>query len=368
MQTYAARVNELAKQEHELIIHSLAHEDNAGNFDRHVLVIEKWLRNYSAGFFIRDLEEIIQILSVLRSRMETHPQMFQSVLTTTLVVAGKPLFECKANERLRTVSINLMKRFYKSLSDFWSLSTCDTKTRQDIALLFRTVSNGGVDPRILKVDVRHWQPDGEKTQVTDRSFVHMLLRDGGAVEMISREFMETVSALLGDANAKEEARLIKEQADREAAAIRERQGLPTPNSQRGPGDDSDSSDDEAPSQPPGGMEGAPAAANQGPETQDDQGDLQLTARLLFLLVTELAAESAETAAHLCGLGFCAGLIDTLHCALQADLRDERVGVCVSILWTALEARLDLPRRFVYMETFNISPFVFFFCPLPHSTA
>ena len=38
-----------ASRKYELLIHSLCHEDNAGNLERHALLLDKWCRDYFDG-------------------------------------------------------------------------------------------------------------------------------------------------------------------------------------------------------------------------------------------------------------------------------------------------------------------------------
>ena len=126
MSTQGATIGSLsagdAGAKYELLLHSLTHEDTCSNYSRHKLVLEQWARDYSEGFFVRDLPYVGRVLDVLRDRLETHESMFRAVTSSVLKLAALPLFETKANERLRPASVAIIKEYLRSLTLFWSTS------------------------------------------------------------------------------------------------------------------------------------------------------------------------------------------------------------------------------------------------------
>ena len=67
-------------KQYELLIHSLTHEHTKQYIDRHLLLYEKWCRDYSDGFYIRDISYIIQLFDILRNRCQTHRSMFLPII------------------------------------------------------------------------------------------------------------------------------------------------------------------------------------------------------------------------------------------------------------------------------------------------
>ena len=65
---------------YELLIHSLTHEHSNKNFDRHLLLFQKWCRDYNDGFYIRDLDFVVIVLGILRERLSSHYKLFRTVL------------------------------------------------------------------------------------------------------------------------------------------------------------------------------------------------------------------------------------------------------------------------------------------------
>ena len=160
-----------SKNQMLLLLHSLTHEDTATNYSRHQLVLQKWCRDFKEGFFIRDLEYIIQVFAVVRDRLVSHHQMFRPILSQILHIAALPLFEAKANERLRSPSIDVVRRYFYELTQFWSND--DLLLTAEITKTFRCIVNGGLDPSILKADAKdaQWVSDGFRVQVQDKDYL-----------------------------------------------------------------------------------------------------------------------------------------------------------------------------------------------------
>ena len=185
-----------AGQQYELLIHALSHEHTRENIDRHALALEKWIRDYDEGFYVRDLRDIIVVLQIMRERLLSHPEIFSGILTKFLKVCSKPLFESRANERLKPECTESIRAYFKEVSKFWLV--CEQKSRVEIASALRCIVNGGTDPTILKADVVKWESDGTRTQVTDKLYIQTLLREGLAIDAIVEEFEFAVNAIKKD--------------------------------------------------------------------------------------------------------------------------------------------------------------------------
>ena len=183
-----------ASAKYELLLHSLTHEDTCSNYSRHQLVLEQWARDFSEGFFIRDLPYVGRVLDVLRERLALHESMFRPVTMSVLKIAALPLFETKANERLRPASVAIIKNYLRGLTLFWSTSTTpDQALNSEVIKCFRSITNGGLDPSILKVDIKDklWENDGFRVQVTDKSYLQTQLRESGTVSVLLSQFLDS---------------------------------------------------------------------------------------------------------------------------------------------------------------------------------
>lgn len=184
--------------QYDILIHSLTHEHSKEFFDRHVLLFEKWCRDYNDGLFISDLDYVITVFSILRERLLSHYALFRPVLSEVLKICAKPLLESKANERLRPPSIDRIGRYFLDLAFFFK--QCDSNLGKEIAKCFRCIVAGGDDPTILKVDRIEWVGDGSKLQITDRQYIQSLLREGKALEVIVSSFLISIDSFMQESN------------------------------------------------------------------------------------------------------------------------------------------------------------------------
>lgn len=327
----------------ELIIHSLTHEDTRDNIARHQLVLQKWCRDYREGFFVRELHYVCEILAVLRDRLVTHRAMFRQILTSVLQIASLPLFEAKANERLRTTSIELIKRYFYELTTFWSYDTDGQPAEQvlnsEITKSFRCIVNGGLDPAILKADIADakWENDGFRVQVTDAIYLQTQLRESGAITAMVQHFLHSAEQY--------ENEFDKHTAFLEAAAAlqREKEKLMKKGAKPPSTADDDSSDDEpAVSSVPadGTADGTDEIATglSSAPSKELLADFQELLGGMKNLVMELTVDS-KTAALMAQEGLGDGAIRLLKIASDNSPRDPQVSFVVDILWTCLDAYL-----------------------------
>jgi len=323
----------------ELVLHSLTHEDTRDNIARHQLVLQKWCRDYHEGFFVRELHYVCEILAVLRSRLSTHRVMFRPIVTSVLQIASLPLFEAKANERLRTTSIELIKRYFYELTTFWSYDTdgviAEQALNSEITKSFRCIVNGGLDPAILKADIADakWQNDGFRVQVTDAMYLQTQLRESGAVSALVQHFLHSAGLY--------EREFDNHTAYLEAVAAIQREkeklmkkGAPAPSPS------ADDSDDEPAlsSTPSDGTNEEVAAGLGGAPSKELLADFQELLGGMRNLVMELTVDS-KTAAVMALDGICDGAIRLLKISSANSPRDPQVSFAVDILWTCLDAYL-----------------------------
>ena len=149
--------SEESAKDHELLIHTLTHEHSVGNIIRHKQVLMQWTKDYAEGFFIRDLKYVIEIFGILRDRLASDHDLFREVVSAIFKVAALPLFEAKANERLKAACVDIVKAYFLDLCSFWDDN--DPVLNAEIGKCFRSIVNGGLDPTILKKDVKKWEDD-----------------------------------------------------------------------------------------------------------------------------------------------------------------------------------------------------------------
>jgi hypothetical protein len=348
-----------SQKEYEVLIHAISHEHTRDNFDRHVLVLEKWLRDYEKGFFLRDLPSINFIIVLLRERMVTQNELFQPIVIGMLKVASQPLYESKANERLRTYVRNNIVTFYIELAKIWEI--CDMRTRITLASTFRCIVNGGVDPRILKVDVTPFAPQDDRTPMADKVYIQGLLRESGVTCTIVREFLVSVDLMCSfapDAAESMAAPLeVKKKkddgVDDEAAPESTQSGSGSGTLPRDKTGMDEDSDEEAFNNTlaastsivdgGAGAVGEPSLADASSallsKTDDGAGAASEAGKTFLDLCVELSAD-IDTCVLMADTSVCVGLIKLLTIAASESLRDERVAVCVDMIWKCMGERTN----------------------------
>jgi hypothetical protein len=78
-----------ADENYQLLLHSLTHDHTESNVDRHVLLFEKWCRDYVDGVYICHLKYVIKLLQILRERVELHSALFLPLVPSVLKVLSK---------------------------------------------------------------------------------------------------------------------------------------------------------------------------------------------------------------------------------------------------------------------------------------
>lgn len=168
---------------YENMLHALSHEHMKENVDRHVLVLEKWTRTFADGIYIGDLPAVVSMLNILKDRLKSHEQLFQPVLLQVFQICSKALLESKSNERLRSDGIENIKHYLHELATFLPIGSLAAQTA--CVKMFRCIANGGFDPSVLSEEVPQSSPKENAMQVTDKIYIQNLIRECGAIAVIS---------------------------------------------------------------------------------------------------------------------------------------------------------------------------------------
>lgn len=341
MSRVASQSAEESAKDHELLIHTLTHEHSVSNVSRHEQALRQWTKDYAEGFFIRDLHYVIQIFGILRERLASHQEMFREILSRVLKVAALPLFESKANERLKAPCVDIIKAYFLELCYFWTED--DPVLNGEVTKCFRSIVNGGLDPTILKGDIQKWKDDGFRKQVTDKIYLQTLLRDSTAVSHLVKGFLSgscayetefnNVNAAL-DAIAAREAEREKEKAEflkKMTKSGKHTKDVPT---------DEDDSDDDLASKSEVQSDTNKATKSGGGPDKTLMGDYQELMKGTKCLMMELTADT-RTSALMCAEGICDGAVRLLCIAASTSPRDPQVAANVDLIWTVMESYLSL---------------------------
>ena len=338
-----------AAQSYELMLHGLTHEHNAGNIDRHALLLEKWCRDFCEGFYIRDLRYVIQVFGVLRKRLATHPSLFRPALTMLLKVCSLPLFEVKANERLRSPCVEIIKEYFFEICKFWLHG--DALRNAEITRCFRCQVNGGVDPAVLKADVQRWVSDGLRVQVTDRIYLQTLLRDAGVVDFLVDVFnasadlykadfvalwgsdIKVKATTAGPATGGETAAGYDSDDDNAAAAAAAGAAAAATTEGLGGGSlaEAESLADSSVT-----VSGLPDALEASKQALSDAQELTKAGTALMMELTE----DSRSACAMCSRGVSIGAMQLFDVASRLNLRDAAVGKNLDLVWTVVDAYLQ----------------------------
>ena len=368
----SSSTSQIPENEYEVLIHALSNEHTKNNIDRHVKVLDRWLRIYAKGFFLRDLKSIITIMKILKERLTTHTELFQPILTDLLKVCGMPLYETKANERLTASVQTDMKDYYSELALFWDI--CNFRTKINLASTFRTIVNGGIDPKILRVDVVPYEMEEDRQPVIDKVLNQEILRDCGVVEVIVHQYLIAVSQfknIVGDASLDAASYMPSSDIVVEGSPTNSGNNTAShvnnasiddtavPMMQIGADDDSDDegfNNQLAASTSVIEGEGATGTGVHGTQeegavsnsltdlssavlTMSNDSAMYAEAVLVFLKLCFEMGEYEESALLMCNTGVCKALLDTLAISARENLRDERVSITMDLLWTCLEMRV-----------------------------
>ena len=313
-------------KQYELLIHSLTHEHTKQYIDRHLLLYEKWCRDYSDGFYIRDISYIIQLFDILRNRCQTHRSMFLPIIFDILKICSKPLFEVKANERLRAPGITKQCSYYVGIAKFWEQDDVDIKI--EVTRAFRCIINGGIDPTILRSEIVTWESDGLRVQVTDKAFIQKLIRDCDALQMISTELLINVEKYYYDSV--------------DFSNITMNSTKSKPNEQKTNAYDSD--DDIRPIT--SSMEGSDETKDDKKTINDDQEAIkfkisksQELCYIMLDLIIDLSADE-KSAVNICKFKVNNAIMRLLKLSATENIRHPKVSVLVNLTWTLLESYIN----------------------------
>ncbi|KAJ1380575.1 hypothetical protein B484DRAFT_32583, partial [Ochromonadaceae sp. CCMP2298] len=167
---------------HESLLVALELREGGGRYD----LFAEWLDKNSDGFYVRDLDHIIQVVDRLMDYLADSDEA-QTILEKFLELCALPIMELKANERLSVRGYAQCKRFFSKFSSLWEV--CQPAVQTKLAKALRCVVNGGRDPTVLRALQRDWQPEGMRLRITDQSFLQRVLRESGAVDTIVQQFL-----------------------------------------------------------------------------------------------------------------------------------------------------------------------------------
>ena len=313
-----------AIKQYELLIHSLTHEHTKQYVDRHLLLYEKWCRDYNEGFYIRDISYIIQLFDILRDRIRSHRSMFLPIIFDILKICSKPLFEVKANERLRAPGIAKQCSYYVETAKFWDEDDVDMKI--ELTKTFRCIINGGTDPTKLRSEIVLWESDGLRVQVTDKAFIQKLVRDSDALQMISAELLINAENYYYDATNFSNRTMNSNK----------------PIEQKTSGYDSD--DDIRP--PSTSIEGSDETKDNKKTKNDNQEEMkcklsksQELCYIMLDLIIDLSADE-KSARNICKFKVNDAIMRLLKLSSSESIRHPKVSILVNITWTLLEAYIN----------------------------
>jgi hypothetical protein len=336
-----------AEERYKLLIHSLIHEHTCTFFDRHVLLLEKWCRDYYDGFFIRDLEHVIVVMQILKSRIETHKDMFRHILSTLLEICSKPLLESKANERLRAKGLEYICSYLRSVATFWNCS--DTRLKTEVARCFQCIVSGGEDPTVLRADRVIWIGDGTKLQVTEKSFIQNLMRESCALEAVVEQYNESIDCYI----------LISEIVRSESSP----NVLETKSGETQNNNDDDSDDDlevtnnlnsstldiesvklDENNNNDKSINGSVSNNNLHDKIESNKLEKSYCQELSNVMSNLCAtlATNDKNASELCSLRICDASVKLLQEVSRTGPRDPRIAEIINLMWTVLECFLKQP--------------------------
>ena len=208
----------------------------------------------------------------------------------------------------------MIKGYFLELCSFWDDN--DPILNAEIGKCFRSIVNGGLDPTILKEDIKKWDDDGFRKQVTDRVYLQTLLRDSTAVNSLVKGFLGGCRAYeeefdrINDAieaiairekeKEKEKQEMLKKLGKNEQVAAKSN------NNNIDDGSDSDYDTAEA-------TEGGEGKTPSSGVDKTLLGDYQELIKVTKSLMIELT-EDARTAALMCAEGLCDGATRLLRIA------------------------------------------------------
>ena len=132
------------------------------------------------------------------------------------------MLESKSNERLRPDGIAHIQAYLLELASFLPLGRLPARVASVQA--FRCLANGGVDPTVLAEEVPQHSPKETSMRVTDTIYLQTLIRDCGAIAIISAQTFQAYSdysasmAELRETSAAIQQAAAKQRARAEAAA------------------------------------------------------------------------------------------------------------------------------------------------------
>jgi hypothetical protein len=113
-----------------------------------------------------------------------------------LLPKRQPLQEVKSNERLRAKAMSDIKEFYKTIADY--LSIADGELKLEVIQCFRCIVLGGQHLPILLSDTETAKYKKCKVPITDTAFNQLILRESFIVNLIARQFTDSVKDLVDD--------------------------------------------------------------------------------------------------------------------------------------------------------------------------
>ena len=229
--------------------------------------------------------------------------------------------ELKSNERLSIQGLIKVENFYSKLSSIWDI--CDLTSKIKLGNCFRCIANGGIDPNILRCDIKTWVPDGYKQKVTDKQFIQKVFRETVTLEVIVYEFLLSAKTLNYD-----EVLTSKKNETVNEASIETKQSS----------ENEDGKESDNPSIPLNETSKASKASITRDYTQ-----------VMLDLCLELSLDS-KSAFQMCLHQVCDGAIVLLEKDFAFNPTDTRISYIVELMWNAVEYYLAEAKAEDYLSS------------------
>ena len=239
-----------------------------------------------------------------------------------------------------------MRTFFTEIAILFK-EGADNQLKIEIAHTLRCIISGGKDPAILRADATPWKGDGTKFQIVDIALLQSIVRESAVVEKVVEELTSSVDLFeRGTVDFQQTAMSFsRDMAD---LSLMDNNGAP-----------SEELKDYVDYGLPSPMAGAGPGGEQSPATNNDSAEKLLSAtnpsgvlRLkkkevgyveqvvqeLLGLCTDLSTDP-KCCHRMCSLKICDGLVHYLRYIAADNMKDKRVFVLVSLIWTVMEAYL-----------------------------
>ena len=267
----------------------------------------------------------------------------------------------KSNERLRAKAMSDIKEFYKTIADY--LSVADGETKLEVIQCFRCIVLGGQHLPIILADTETAKYKQCKVPITDTAFNQLILRESLIVNLIARQFRDSVKALVDDAadgkeHSMEHSMLISPYMPSSSSRITNRQfdrqptsnGISQAYTDRKNTGVTDHLIDSLTERTVKGSNLNGAAISQTDDSyiksigvkEENKSNCSLMQHIagdLLCLCVDLAADD-KNAEVMIGMDVCDSIVKFLKFVADINFRDIRVTSAIDALWVLLVAYID----------------------------